>query len=498
MGLRRLKCKVQNYAWGKAAADSRVAALKCSEDSSYEVDDESKYAELWLGTHPNGPSRVFPEEDMGETGRGMYLIELLEKYTHFLGDLEKEGDLPFMFKVLSIERALSIQAHPDKVLAERLYATRPDLYRDDNHKPEMAVALSDFEGLCGFRPFHEIVFSLCRYPELRGMVSMAAVKAVMDVPEGVEERRNALRKLFCSYITARPNVVSTQIRALVDRLKLLQQSRRDANSCKEESLSMMSTDHCISSESLSPRSVSTAEDAHFTDREEFDMEDLEDLEALCSAAMPPNVDSEKVVREMLAKDLQVQELMLRLSEEYPADIGIPMPLLLNYLVMKPGDSFFMEANSPHAYLKGDILEVMARSDNVVRVALTHKYRDVPLLCEMLTYEMGPPPLVIPVTVDGFRKRYTPPIEDFELESVRVPPGESYSPPLLTVPGLMLALHGKGEVTDGLRTQRLQPGAACFVAAHITITYTADADCELVLAVAHTNIHWVRPDGVSGT
>ena len=48
------------------------------------------------------------------------------------------------------------QAHPDKKLAERLYATRPDLYKDDNHKPEMAVALSDFEGLCGFRPFREI------------------------------------------------------------------------------------------------------------------------------------------------------------------------------------------------------------------------------------------------------------------------------------------------------------------------------------------------------
>ena len=49
-----------------------------------------------------------------------------------------------------------LQAHPDKKLAERLYATRPDLYKDDNHKPEMAVALSNFEGLCGFRPFREI------------------------------------------------------------------------------------------------------------------------------------------------------------------------------------------------------------------------------------------------------------------------------------------------------------------------------------------------------
>lgn len=55
--------------------------------------------------------------------------------------------------------------------------------------------------------------------------------------------------------------------------------------------------------------------------------------------------------------MQLQGLMLRLSTEYPGDIGIMMPLLLNYLRMGEGESFFMAANEPHAYLKGDILEV---------------------------------------------------------------------------------------------------------------------------------------------
>lgn len=39
----------------------------------------------------------------------MFLIELLETYPHYLGDQEGIGDLPFMFKVLSIDKALSIQ-----------------------------------------------------------------------------------------------------------------------------------------------------------------------------------------------------------------------------------------------------------------------------------------------------------------------------------------------------------------------------------------------------
>ena len=43
-------------------------------------------------------------------------------------------DLPYLFKVLSVNKALSIQAHPDKKLAEKLFASRPDVYKDDNHK----------------------------------------------------------------------------------------------------------------------------------------------------------------------------------------------------------------------------------------------------------------------------------------------------------------------------------------------------------------------------
>lgn len=47
-------------------------------------------------------------------------------------------------------KALSIQAHPDKKLAETLHKLRPSVYKDDNHKPEMALAITKFEALCGF------------------------------------------------------------------------------------------------------------------------------------------------------------------------------------------------------------------------------------------------------------------------------------------------------------------------------------------------------------
>jgi mannose-6-phosphate isomerase len=58
---------------------------------------------------------------------------------------------------------------------------------------------------------------------------------------------------------------------------------------------------------------------------------------------------------------------LRLAQQFPGDSGAMAPLFLNYLLIAPGESFFMAANEPHAYVAGEIIECMACSDNVVRL-----------------------------------------------------------------------------------------------------------------------------------
>lgn len=60
---------------------------------------------------------------------------------------------------------------------------------------------------------------------------------------------------------------------------------------------------------------------------------------------------------VVLQDADSQRVMLRLSKEYPGDLGILMPLMLNLLQLKPGLAFFMTVDEPHAYLRGDILEV---------------------------------------------------------------------------------------------------------------------------------------------
>lgn len=72
--------------------------------------------------------------------------------------MERFGpQVPFLLKVLSVQKALSIQAHPDLGLAAELHAKFPEVYKDGNHKPEMAIALTEFEMMCGFRRMEEIV-----------------------------------------------------------------------------------------------------------------------------------------------------------------------------------------------------------------------------------------------------------------------------------------------------------------------------------------------------
>jgi mannose-6-phosphate isomerase len=129
-----LDCAIQAYAWGKLGNDSSVAQFKAAHSKDFKIDPSKTYAELWMGTHQNGPS----------------IIKKM-KLNEYLGT-----EIPFLFKILSVNQALSIQAHPNKQLAAVLHEKDPKNYPDANHKPEMLIALTKFQALCGFRPSSEL------------------------------------------------------------------------------------------------------------------------------------------------------------------------------------------------------------------------------------------------------------------------------------------------------------------------------------------------------
>ena len=172
----RLKCKSQNYAWGKMGLESLVGQIhKVNNPDDADIDG-NPFAEFWMGDHVNGPSHVlvdkadanlvavigdekFIDENAGQEVPVSKLFEL--NNAKFLGksyldtlaaaDKSLTTSLSYLFKVLSVNKALSIQAHPNKDLAAKLHVTRPDKYKDPNHKPEMAIAVSDdFKAMYGF------------------------------------------------------------------------------------------------------------------------------------------------------------------------------------------------------------------------------------------------------------------------------------------------------------------------------------------------------------
>lgn len=104
-----LQCKVQNYEWGKRGSASKVAQLQKGANRQFEIDQSLPYAELWMGTHVNAPSVV--------KSTGNPLADVITQHPEYLGEevLKQFQELPFLFKVLSVNKALSIQAHPSKV-----------------------------------------------------------------------------------------------------------------------------------------------------------------------------------------------------------------------------------------------------------------------------------------------------------------------------------------------------------------------------------------------
>ncbi|MFD0526851.1 mannose-6-phosphate isomerase, class I [Kitasatospora arboriphila] len=142
--------RIRPYAWGSTTA---VPALLGTPPTG------QPQAELWLGAHPQAPSRLHRgtgSEDLTDVIARDPGRELGAATAGRFG-----ARLPFLLKVLAAEHALSVQVHPTAAQAEAGYAAEEAagipldaphrLYRDRHHKPELLCALDDFDALCGFR-----------------------------------------------------------------------------------------------------------------------------------------------------------------------------------------------------------------------------------------------------------------------------------------------------------------------------------------------------------
>jgi len=191
-----LENSIQGYAWGSTDGIPSFTGIKNGTGKPM--------AELWMGAHPGAPSRIASGQGIGDAVSLDAFIDrdpgavLGAQTARLFGNR-----LPFLFKVLSAASPLSLQVHPTKQQAESGF-TRDNLagiplsspdrnYRDDNHKPEIIMAVTPFTAMCGFRTVAETVslFAAAGIPALAPFLAelekngtyTSFCKNLLDLPE---------------------------------------------------------------------------------------------------------------------------------------------------------------------------------------------------------------------------------------------------------------------------------------------------------------------------
>jgi mannose-6-phosphate isomerase len=298
----RLFNKIQNYEWGTKNENAFIPQFL-----NLKIQRDIPYAELWIGVHPKAPSEV---EYYGER---ISLNNLIKEFPEeCLGNYVSNkfsNQFPFLLKILSAEKALSIQTHPNKRQAEKLHRKDPENYPDDNHKPEIAIAIDSLIAIAGFRPVNEIIKNLNGLVELKEFAGKETIKKILN-SKNEKETKKYITELFGSIMkkAGEKESLSKCINKIQDRLQ-------------------------------GKKSLSAEE-----------------------------------------------EQFLKQFKLFDADIGLLSFFFFNIVHLKTGQAIFTDAGVPHAYMKGNIIECMANSDNVVRAGLTNKFKDVKTLLEIIKYE----------------------------------------------------------------------------------------------------------------
>ena len=248
-----------------------------------------------MGDHQNGPSKSI--------ATGMQLHDLIQLAPEeFLGKSVvqkfKDVQLPFLFKILSFDKALPLQSHPNRKLAEQLmkqekkesWLGKNETFVDPNHKPEVAVVLSEmFQGFVGFRPIEEIQ------------------DFVRDVPE-------------------------------------LREAIGEENATKFQSLSS----------SMAERQLKD------TFGKVFDDEEKKASKLLSSFMNRVNTEGNKAFGKRGREEPYLVEVARKLHQRYPGDIGLFGAIFFaNLVVLNRGEGIAIQPDVIHAYVDGDVIEVSA-------------------------------------------------------------------------------------------------------------------------------------------
>ena len=383
----RLTGQVQHYAWGGKNYIASLIGLNSAKDQPC--------AEWWLGAHPSAPSEI--ENVTGKQS----LIEFLSQNPTALGQASRQqfGDeLPYLLKILDVEKPLSIQLHPTKAQAEKGFEAEnakgvvltdgTRTYKDRNHKPEMMIALSDFWLLHGFKTKSQILATLNAHPSLQPLAKKLSTQS--------------LAEFYADVMLADQSTLANWLLPII---------KANQQPYQKGVLALDNPDYWV---------------------------------------------------------LYTMETMTISPEKL--DAGLVCFYLFNIVHLKEGEGIFQDAGIPHAYLRGQNVELMACSDNVIRGGLTPKYVDIVELLKIVDCREVTPQIISAAPQNQSEFTYKTPVNDFALAQIRVEP-QQHTELNLQSAGILLVMQGELKIQEKSAALTLKQGESAFI--------TADSNVEIM-------------------
>ena len=377
-GIYPLNGRLQHYVWGGERYIPHLLHIDKT---------ESHYAEYWLGAHPSAPSQIlYAQEEIS-------LGDFLHQNPTALGMQSRQlfGDnLPYLLKILDVANPLSIQLHPTKEQAKIGFAQEnaagiplndpKRTYKDDNHKPEMMIALSDFWLLHGFKTKAKILDTLRQRPSLADLATKLASQNLAD--------------FYADTMLAKQDQLAQWLLPIIEG----QQKAYEQNQ-----LAMQDPDYWV----------------------------LYTLHAM------------QISRDKL-------------------DAGLMSFYLFNIVNLQVGEGIFQAAGVPHAYLRGQNIELMACSDNVIRGGLTPKHVDIEQLLKIIDCSEIVPQIIAPAPKNQVYT-YPTPIADFALSNMPYAKNTEISDRTLNGT-ILLVMAGEISLEAAQQKLKLKQGQAAFIEA----------------------------------
>lgn len=398
-GVYKLTGTLQHYIWGGKNYIPTLLGI--------EKDQNQYYAEWWLGAHSSSPSIIEYNK------KTQTLIEFLNHNPCVLGTKSraKFGDeLPYLLKILDVEKPLSIQLHPTKDQAERGFAeentkgialTDPKrTYKDNNHKPEMMIALSDFWLLHGFKTKSKIAETLKSRPSLSALLTKL--------------NSQSLQHFYSEIMKADQIQLASWLNPIIES---------NQHAYQKGELTLNNPDYWV----------------------------LYTIDVM---------------------EIKADKL----------DAGLICFYLFNIVNLKKGEGIFQDAGIPHAYLRGQNIELMACSDNVIRGGLTPKHIDITALLDIIDCREIEPQIIPPAPSTPSEFIYSTPAKDFVLVNINCKSDMIYNQTAKNA-SILFVMEGVIKITEESNEIELKQGQSAFICANTIYQIHTVADGYCVLATS---------------